>query len=86
MRYTGCDAVMSSEALLENPALFEPSTVIQAEKTLFSSESSREREEDVQLIAATQMALAWEYIGLAKQFPPAQGNAVVGWSLLSLSL
>lgn len=97
MQYTGCDAVMSSEALLENPALFEPSQVLKAEARLARLAGHSQEDEDdnddndddsiedgVQVIAATHMSLAWEYIELAKQFPPSQGNAVVIKERISL--
>lgn len=57
---TGCDAVMSSEALLENPALFDPNII-----PLEECEGA--------VLAHRQLALAAEYLEIAENFPTSPG-------------
>jgi len=87
MEFTGCDAVMSSEALLENPAIFHPKHIAQAQLVLTGGKginSNEEEEESIQEHAAKQLSFAFEYMELVSLYPPVQGQTSVKGHLFKM--
>lgn len=93
MDHTGCPAVMSSEALLENPALFAPNAVAAAASLPVAPPEGEAAVNDAVwplahtigngnalaklTLASRQLAFAREYLELAKRFPPRDEIATI---------
>jgi len=84
LQSTGCAAVMSSEALLENPALFSPHSVAAAAAAAAAgggnahlganevvTDSALAVAMEAQRVTAQQLAFAREYLELSVCVPPA---------------